>query len=963
MDSYTLNLRGQPSAKLPRDLLSKEPTFVTRYWLVAEVISQLTGGKFEDRKIIDVGGNGSLLPAILDKKIDILDLPDNNYENYIQASALDMPLEDESYDIVTACDVYEHIPAKDRSRFIEELLRISRGYVVLCGPMHSPDTAAAEKRANRYFKEIFGRDHPWLEEHIAYTLPRPANLETLLKRKGFKFSKFDHNALAVWEMITKINLLMVDGNVAQEKAVAESIEELNSRYITKLGLLDFVQSGYRTVYIIQKDKSAKPIKLQLAEPDKAVTEEVARMMTNVLSNLAISFRDNRAELGKAKDEVAVQRERVRSVQAELDAVYASRGWLMLQALRKILRPAYRLAKQIRLLGLLRRLKRLAIAMLVRTPFVKQVLRTVRIDAQRHKNQRQREAEYREWVRDRWPDDAALESQRSQSVRLKKQPLISIIVPAYNTNHKFLTECIESVIKQSYENWELCIADDASDDEEVRRIILEYAKKDPRIKHVFRSKNGHISEASNSALKISSGEYVALLDHDDILWPNALYEVAREINTNSSAEFIYTDEDKLDETSTVHSEPFFKPAWSPDYLRSLNYITHFAVLKKSLVEKAGRFRKGYEGAQDWDLFLRASRLTNEIYHIPKVLYSWRKSDTSTALNASVKGYAYRNQKKALEDDFKSRGIKVRSLRWGIPNLMWRSEREIVGNPKVSIVIPTKDKLPLISACLKSIHKNSTYANIEIVVVDTGSTDHKVWELYDLYKNKFSDFQVVKWGKPFNFAGACNFGVAAAKGEYLLFLNNDTEVISQNWIHELLQHAQEEHVGAVGCKLLYPDSTLQHAGVVLGIGGLNGTPGVAAHVFPAYQDSPVEDSVQPLYIGGVRNFSAVTAACVMVARRKFEKVQGFDPEFQIAFNDVDFCLKLIKEGWFNVYTPYAKLFHHESVSVGVPGSAGRDIATFEKEIQLMGKKWGWDYIGNDPYYSPHFRKDTANFRLAL
>lgn len=957
----TLNLTGQPHIKLPEGLKSKEPTFVLRYWLVAEIISQLSDGNLKDKKIIDVGGNGSLLPEILKKKIDILDLPDNDYENYIQASALDMPIKDEAYDTVVSCDVYEHIPVKDRPKFIKELLRVSKDYVVLCGPMYKPESAAAEKRANEFFKDLTGRDHPWLEEHINYTLPKESELQEILRDKGYQYSKFDHGALLPWEMMTKLNLMLIEQSVAQDEAIVSKINDLNSHYTKSLGLKDFAEKGYRTIYVIQKQKTEKPLQILTAKPDPEILNKTILEATNILKEMIIGFRVQRMELDNLRSTTKSQAEHYQALAAELNQIHTSRGWRALQVARRVARPTYALVRKTHLAKPIRLAKRATVKAVVKIPVIKHAVGLTRFELQKQNNQRHRRNEYRQWLQENKPTAIELQAQKTESKHFLKRPLISIIMPTYNTNELFLRDCLESVIAQTYDNWELCIADDASTNTKVIDIIKEYSAKDPRIKYVFRKKNGHISEASNSALKLASGKFVALLDHDDVLWPNALYEVVTLLNQKPDTDFVYTDEDKIDEKGLHHSDPFFKPAWSPEYLRSINYITHFAVIRRELVEKAGRFRKGYEGAQDWDLFLRITRQTDKIEHIPKILYSWRRSEGSTAMRPSAKNYAYENQKKVLLDDAEARGLKVRSLKWGVSQLMWNTEYEIKDQPKVSIIIPTKDKYTYIKKCLVSLKKKTTYKNLEIIIVDTGSTDKHVWRLYDNYKKKFKHMKVVKWNKPFNFALVCNYGATKATGEYLLFLNNDTEVITPNWVELLLQYARQSHVGAVGCKLLYPGGLLQHAGVVLGIGGNDSTPGVAAHLFPAYPDKPVADPVQSLYVGGTRNFSAVTAACIMVSRAKFEKVSGFNGEFQIAWNDVDFCLKLVKAGWYNVYTPQVKLYHHESVSVGVPGSKNRDLDVFNKEIELFGKKWGWDYINNDPYYSPHFRRDIANARL--
>ena len=573
--------------------------------------------------------------------------------------------------------------------------------------------------------------------------------------------------------------------------------------------------------------------------------------------------------------------------------------------------------------------------------------------------RERETDYRKWFKKHYPNRKQQLGQKREQGKLKTRPLISIILPTYNTKPEHLEACIKSVVEQTYDNWELCIADDASADPMVRDIIIDSAKKDNRIKHVFRKENGHICRASNSALDLATGKFIALLDHDDLLWPNALFEVVKTINKNTSAKFIYSDEDKVDEEGKKHSEPFFKPSWSFEFLRSINYITHFAVLERQLVTEVGGFRPGYEGAQDWDLFLRVSRKADHIHHIPKILYSWRRTEASTASQPSAKDYAYVNQKKALEDDVKARGMKA-NIDWQIPFSMWRIDYQLKVHPLISIIIPTKDQYEVLSRCLSSIKQKTTYHNYEVVIVDTGSTDDKVWRLYDEYE-KIIKLKVFKWDeKPFNFSSACNFGAKKAKGDYLVFLNNDTEVISHRWLVRMLGYATQPNIGAVGCKLYYPDGKLQHGGIILGVGGQKGTPGIAGHFFPEFKENPPQDPGQLLYDGGTRNFAAVTAACLMVSKEKFNDVKGFDIKFRIAFNDVDFCLKLLKAGYRNVYLPHVELFHHESISIGQPGSKQRDLVVFADEISLMVKKWG-DLITHDPYYHPEFRRDIASARL--
>ena len=570
-------------------------------------------------------------------------------------------------------------------------------------------------------------------------------------------------------------------------------------------------------------------------------------------------------------------------------------------------------------------------------------------------------QYQFWLKKNYPTENDLKKQRKESKKFKYQPLISIITPVFNPEKKHLIECIESVINQSYETWELCLVDDASTQPYVKDILNKYKNLDGRIKVKFRQKNGHISQASNDALAMAKGEYIALLDHDDFLWPNALYEVVKLINKKPDTQFIYSDEDKLDYDGKTHVDPFFKPDWSPDYLRSINYITHFAVLKKSLVEAIGGFRLGTEGAQDWDLFLRATfwleKNTNHchpldpknpIQHISTVLYSWRKTPQSTASEKHaefVKNYAYKNQKKVLEDDLKRRGYQGRvepTKYLGV----WRVRYKIIGNPLVSIIIPTKDKFEYISRCLFSILEKTTYKNYELVIVDTGSKDKKVWELYEKIKSRHQETQVLKWEKEFNFSSVCNFGAKKSRGEYLLFLNNDTEVLTPDWIEGMLEHAQRKEIGAVGCTLIYPDKKIQHLGGLLGIKGDPKEIGIAGHAFRGIDIKTFKHFDEK----AIKNYSFCTAACLMLQIKKFKYIRGFNENFKVAFNDIDLNLKLIYKNEFNLVNPFSKLIHYESVSIGLPTSRKKE---WKKEIKLFLTKW--NYIRkNDPFFNKNFTR---------
>lgn len=527
-----------------------------------------------------------------------------------------------------------------------------------------------------------------------------------------------------------------------------------------------------------------------------------------------------------------------------------------------------------------------------------------------------------------------------SLNFKYQPRISIITPVYNPPPKYLKLCIESVLKQSYQNWELCLADDNSTNPEIKKILKFYTQKDPRIKVILRPKNGHISKASNSALKLATGEFISLLDHDDELAPHSLFKIVQLLNKNPKADLIYSDEDKL-ELNGKHTDPSFKPDWSYDLFLSTNYLCHLTTIRKSLVDQVDGFTKGLEGSQDYDLFLRIIEKTKNIFHIPDILYHWRKIPNSTATIYSVKSYANTASLKSLSNHLKRIKVDAQVIN-GNKAGTFRIIYKIKEKSLISIIIPTKDKVDYLKKCIDSILQKSTYKNFEIIIIDTGSTRKETKDYYQTIKNK-PQIKFLKWNKKFNFSSVNNFAVNNSRGEYLLFLNNDTEVITPDWIESLLQLAQRKDIGAVGCKLLYPNNKIQHAGVILGLGG------IANHNFYRMPDEISQPFPMLNSKDMIRNFSAVTGACLMIKKDKFLSVKGFDQKFQIAYNDIDLCLKLNKNGFNTVYTPYAKLFHYESISI----SQRRDEIQFKKEQNMMNKKWN-KFIKDDPFYNKNLPK---------
>lgn len=561
--------------------------------------------------------------------------------------------------------------------------------------------------------------------------------------------------------------------------------------------------------------------------------------------------------------------------------------------------------------------------------------------------------YSEWLKNNLPDGIAVAKLKRESDKLAYRPLISVLVPTYNTDHEFLRDCLESVLAQVYDNWELCIVDDASPDEGVREIIKEYAALDPRIKCKFLRKNQHISGATNEAIKLAEGEFVSLFDHDDILWPNALYEVVRALNNDRELDFIYSDEDKITEDRTQHLAPFFKPDWNPDFLHSVNYITHFSTIRKSLLEDVGGLRPKFNGAQDWDLFLRITSKTQKIYHIPTIVYSWRIHDLSTAKSTDTKPYVIEAQKLAIEEDLKRKGYKDAVVKRDSKNSgYWQVEYPIMGKPLISIVIPTKNQYKVVKRCIDSIYKKTTYDNFEIILVDTGSTDQRVHAWYQRLTVQHDNIRVINWPEqPFSYARSCNEGARHAKGDLLLMLNNDTEVITPEWLELLAGDAQRKEIGAVGCLLFFPDGYhVQHAGIGIGLGG------VAANSFSMTINQGLAPN-QHLYLNTKHDMTAVTAACLMIRKELYDEIGGFDEKFRVTYNDVDLCLRLREKGYFNLYTPYVQLLHHESISVGLPSEVKkRDTKEMREAVGMFKKRWA-KYIAHDPDLNPNINKDNA------
>ena len=604
------------------------------------------------------------------------------------------------------------------------------------------------------------------------------------------------------------------------------------------------------------------------------------------------------------------------------------------------------------------------------------------------NRKTNQEAYQIWIEKNTPNEDELEKQKT--TKFTYAPKISVVVPMYNTDEKFFQDLIESLNNQTYANWELCLADGSPKKNE---NLEKYYEKNKKIKYNFLGKNEGISENTNEAIKMATGDYVGFLDHDDILSEEALFQVVKVINQDLKTDFIYTDEDKIDE-NYERFEPYFKPDYSPETLECNNYITHFVVVKKEIIEKIGKLNSEFNGAQDFDFVLRATKVANKITHISKVLYHWRVHKNSTAYIADTKNYAFEAGKKVIEADLKREG-KSATVEFGqeVPGI-YKIKYEVIGNPKVSILIPNKDNIKLLKKCITSILKFTTYENYEINIIENNSEKKETFKYYEeLVKN--SKIKILNFNKhtvfdingekslenktlnkdleknnieknienietkenelqkvsEFNYSALINFGVKNVDGEFVLQLNNDTKLITKDWLELFIGYAQNSEIGAVGARLYYEDKTIQHAGIIVGVSEIAGN---------ALVNLPYGKHAYFGREAATRNVLAVTGACLFARRSLYYEVGFMDEkEFKVAFNDVDFCLKLYENGYRNVYNPYIELIHYESKSRGYEISEEKE-ERFEKEANNFKRKWS-KYIKYDPYYNKNLSRKTVNYDI--
>ena len=567
-----------------------------------------------------------------------------------------------------------------------------------------------------------------------------------------------------------------------------------------------------------------------------------------------------------------------------------------------------------------------------------------------KNVRQGPPSYQKWIRHHLPDRNELEKQKKTSFGYR--PKISFVVPLYKTPEKYLRRLTESFQEQTYSNWELCFSDGSGAQSPLTELLKELTAKDNRIKYVSHEESLQISENTNSAIEIATGDFIAFADHDDELTPNALFECVKAINEKPQTLVIYTDEDKMSMDGHKFFQPHFKPDYNPDLLCTVNYICHLFVVSRKVIEKVGGLRSEFDGAQDYDFVLRCVEAVKdeEICHIPKILYHWRCHEDSTAENPESKLYAFEAGRRAVQAHYERTGIHAEVFKGEYLGL-YRTKFIRDHDPLISIIIPNKDHIDDLKRCMESIEQKSTYKNYEYIIVENNSTDSATFEYYKKLEAENPKVRMVYWDGVFNYSAINNYGASFAKGEYLLLLNNDTEIINPDCLEELLGYCMRKDVGAVGARLYYEDDTIQHAGVVIGFGG------IAGHCFVQQKRGTTGYCHRIIC---AQDYSAVTAACMMVKKSAFDAVGGLSEELAVAFNDIDFCMKLRKAEYLIVYNPYAELYHYESKSRGLEDTPEK-VARFNKEVATFEKKWPEILENGDPYYNPNLTLKSQDFSL--
>jgi GT2 family glycosyltransferase len=922
----------QPSPGPPEPLLGLPFDLHERYSLTRSLVDRLRPERREPLRILDVGGHSSPLKHLLPDEVIVLADPKPpgslvpiplRCDGYVQSSGSVLPFRDGAFDVVTAHDTLEHIPSPDRAPFIRELVRVSGGFVILNGPVYGLQTVRAEEILVRLQERLSLGENVFLNEHRKFGLPQRESIERVLDAEGAPWVAIPNGRLALW----------LATNAAKDLATAlfpaGTLSEVVDRAVnTATPLRDLGGTCYRTAYVAITGEAGVDAFRRLRADAESVPESEAGAegLEETLNLLEEFVREAPMAAGTARQ---------RELEARLAELRASQERITHSAGYRVINRVHRSFDRMAPWGTRRRSVLLAPARAVRVvdregggAFLRRLAMVWRWVPRLFRPARpavdgmSRDERYELWLSTVVLSSKQIRQMRRWARTFSYRPRISVVLPVYDPEPAWLRAAIDSVRSQVYDRWELCIVDDGSGREDVREVIRDYQGSDPRIRVRYHERNQGISAASNAAMELATGEFIGFLDHDDELRPNALYEVVRLLNQRGDLDYIYSDEDKK-ELSGWLTEPFLKPDWSPDFLMSVNYVTHFSVYRAELLREVGGFRTEYDGSQDYDLVLRVTERTGDIAHIPLPLYSWRKVPGSAAASLDFKDYAYAAGKNALEAALERRGYRG-TVEHGLVEGRYRVRYEIRGQPKVCIIIPTRDRVDLLERCVESVRRASTYEHYELLVVDNDSREGRTQEYLKAFPGR-----AMRFPGAFNFARMMNAAAEeAGDADYLLFLNNDTEVIAPEWIEAMVEHGQRPEVAAVGARLLFPNGEPQHEGIVLGLEG-----------------APAKNVAMPYFRMGrtIRNVSAVTAACMLVRPDVFRGLGGFEERMAVAWSDVDFCLRAREKGYEIVYTPYALLYHDEGSSRGLGGMHG------EEDDALFPSRWA-GY--RDPYYSPAF-----------
>jgi O-antigen biosynthesis protein len=941
-----------------------------RYELTRRLLSalDLIGG--EALRILDVGGHSSPLKDFLPREWVVLADPQPagsltslplRFDAYVQADGSRLPFRDAAFDVVAAHDTVEHVDPRDREAFLSELCRVARTFVIINGPTSEPEVVWAERRLAAFLERVGARS-VYLEEHLRLGLPTRQDLERAFRDVGHPHLEIQNGNLWVWLALnaSKNYLQATAGN----QDPGRSVDEAANRFLC---LRDIRGTCYRRAYVVAKgsngsevlDKARRDLRWEPVAEDQEAFSDALRAMEDQVG-LVRQGGDRRGDPAilepllrtmslMALATVAPHLVAQENLERLLKTMEEERAGLGPRLATRVRVASRRLVDRTAPWGTRRRsvvLFPLRARRVLQTKgfgaFSRYLLSPSRWSSGlRYPALPQGEAFDKAWPGDEgyevWLRALVLSPHRLRAMRwavrqLRYRPTISIVVPVHDPEPQWLLDALNSVRRQVYPRWELCIADDASSRPEVLQLLRQL-ESSPRVKVAYLDHNIGIAGASNAALSLATGEFVGFLDHDDVLKPNALFEVVRLLNENDGLDFVYSDQDKQELDGRL-TEPFFKPGWSPDLLMSVNYVTHLSVVRRTLVQQLGGFREGFEGSQDYDLALRLSEVTDRIGHVALPLYSWRKVPGSAAVSIHEKDYAWEAGARALGEATQRRSHEA-EVEPALARYRYRTRYSIRGEPKVTIVIPTRDRVRLLRKCVDSIRETSTYPNYDLAVVDNQSVESATLEYLEAF-----DGTVLHYPHAFNYSRLINFAAhKMSETDYLLFLNNDMEVISKDWIEALAEHAQRTEVAAVGARLLFPDGRPQHEGVMVGRRG-----GLPGNIHDAAYDLGTT----------IRNCAAVTFACALVRPEVYFSLGGLDERYQVAYQDVDFCLRAAEKGYWIVYTPHAQLYHDEG---GTRGRRGRTHPPEDERLFL--ERWkGY----RDPFYSPNLDPDRL-FSLNL